>query len=529
MLRVPEKHEYGRLFKTYVSDAMFRILPGEHDALKAHAIANGCADARKLRRRYFKLLGMYSCPEPRVIINGLLDVYFFFKDLPHPNGSSGGCLTADAEHILMKEIKCVSRASCLACFSLASRARPVTRASHLSTFRYVQLGLLSDMPGVKMYVDVGSFTRGVRRRIRCLRGTSGLEGMHLHFRIAQHPGARACGPVLANARSNLFDYVWNIKALVRAKLIPDIGHFWPWINDLCVRALDGMPERDAAIPPVLRRWVLTDTTREPVTEFGIQWAEVLVALDGGTAQPRSALRVRADVDAVLATAEVMSAVVRGDAAAVQQLSGVVTDSGSLETLRERTIEKALAYQKLRARGLETLESSLRTTAPNAPREPMQLAPLASRDATGPLPVLAAAVHSRPNDAGVVVSPAADADDAGAAGASAAVAGDAGDDDAEAAAMVCTLRDDGGESDGAAPHRRAPKGSDEALANRATHEAEGAARMREKRQRDRAAAAAKKAARRGAHAALKRKAAAADSQESSQEACDSEDMSDVDGT
>ena len=38
MLRVPEKHEYGRLFKTYVSDAMFRILPGEHDALKAHAL-----------------------------------------------------------------------------------------------------------------------------------------------------------------------------------------------------------------------------------------------------------------------------------------------------------------------------------------------------------------------------------------------------------------------------------------------------------------------------------------------------------
>ena len=219
---------------------------------------------------------------------------------------------------------------------------------------------------------------------------------------------------------------------------------------------------------MLRRWVLTDTTREPVTEFGIQWAEVLVALDGGTAQPRSALRVRADVDAVLATAEVMSAVVRGDAAAVQQLSGVVTDSGSLETLRAsaRSRRRSRTRSCARAR-LETLESSLRTTAPNAPREPMQLAPLASRDATGPLPVLAAAVHSRPNDAGVVVSPAADADDAGAAGASAAVAGDAGDDDAEAAAMVCALRDDGGESDGRGAPRRAPKGSDEALANRAT--------------------------------------------------------------
>ena len=146
MLSVPENSEEGRLFKIMTSDAMFKILPGEHDAVKAHASACGCKDTKKLRRKYFKLLAMYSCPEPEVIVNGLLDVYFFFKDLPNPNGKGGGCLTADAEAILKKELK------------------------------YVQLGLLSDIPGMKMYVEVGVFAKSGRTRLRCIRGTNALEG-----------------------------------------------------------------------------------------------------------------------------------------------------------------------------------------------------------------------------------------------------------------------------------------------------------------------------------------------------------------
>ena len=38
---------------------------------------------------------MYSCPKPLVILDGLLDVFLFFRDLPAPNG--GSCLVADAE------------------------------------------------------------------------------------------------------------------------------------------------------------------------------------------------------------------------------------------------------------------------------------------------------------------------------------------------------------------------------------------------------------------------------------------------
>ena len=225
MLAIPEKSEYGRLFKTMTSDSIFKILVGEHDAAKEHAKAHGCKNPNKLSRRYYKLLCMYGCPEPAIIMDGLLDVYFFFRDLPAPGGS-GTCLVSNAEDILRKELK------------------------------YVALGLLSDLPNMQMYVEIGRFTKGTRMRMRCLRGTNALEAQHLHFRLAEHPCARASGLVLANARANLYDHVWNLKALVHAGLLPDLGHFMPWLNDLAMHALAGMtPEAfKACCPPSLCRY-----------------------------------------------------------------------------------------------------------------------------------------------------------------------------------------------------------------------------------------------------------------------------------
>ena len=158
---------------------------------------------------------------------------------------------------------------------------------------------------------------------------------------------------------------------------------------------------------------------------------------------------------------------------------------SLEALRERTIEKALAHQTLRARGLDTLQSSLRTTAPNAPRAPMQPVPLATRvtagAATGPLP-------------GLTVAPLATMetlDD----GAVAAVGAQAPTLDDAAAALGQLRADDGAR---AAPRVRALRGSNEALANRAASDADAPARMRAKRDAARARrdelAAAKRAKR-----------------------------------
>ena len=161
--------------------------------------------------------------------------------------------------------------------------------------------------------------------------------------------------MLANARQILHDGAQMMKALARAGVLPDLGHVFPWLNDLALRCVASMPEaeRREATPASLRAWPSTDVSRDPLTMNGIQWPEVLIAAgEGDAARAPSALRSRADVDAVLATAECARAVVRGDAAAVLQLSGVSTDSTSLEALKERILEKARAHQEMIADGRE---------------------------------------------------------------------------------------------------------------------------------------------------------------------------------
>jgi hypothetical protein len=39
-----------------------------------------------------------------------------------------------------------------------------------------------------------------------------------------------------NRRGHFFDFRWNVRASVKAKLIPDFGHSFPWIVDTLIRA-----------------------------------------------------------------------------------------------------------------------------------------------------------------------------------------------------------------------------------------------------------------------------------------------------
>ena len=95
-------------------------------------------------------------------------MYFFFRDLKPPSGL-GSCLVANAEEILRKELK------------------------------YVQRGLLSDLPGMEMYIEIGVYAKSGRKKMRCIRGTNALEGQHMHTRQARRrrawssrTRARAC-------------------------------------------------------------------------------------------------------------------------------------------------------------------------------------------------------------------------------------------------------------------------------------------------------------------------------------------------
>ena len=77
--------------------------------------------------------------------------------------------------------------------------------------------------------------------------------------------------MLSNARSN---YVWNIKALVHAGMIPDLGHLAlaqrPHAARVRGHARRRARGRDAARARVQRGWPLTDVSRKSVTMFGVQ-------------------------------------------------------------------------------------------------------------------------------------------------------------------------------------------------------------------------------------------------------------------
>ena len=244
---------------------------------------------------------------------------------------------------------------------------------------------------------------------------------------------------------------------------------------------------------------MTDTSYEPITNFGIQWEELLLgAGEDMTARMPSSVRSRAHIDAVLATAEVTRAVVRGDAAAVLRMSGVATDASSLVELKERTIEKVLAKQALEARGLATVQQRLRTTAPNAPQEPARLPPLATRVTAGEsraLPVVATAPLGQ---SVATVEPMANETTTDGATAHSATADGATADGAAAALTAMRDAPDAPDGAGAAPQQRvalrAARGSEQAAANAAERAADNGARLRARQIAAKAAKAAKNAAR-----------------------------------
>lgn len=78
----------------------------------------------KLPRRYFRQMARKTIPAPAVLVNELCDLYAVFKDLPDPERPGCRFFVSDHEAIFRKELK------------------------------YVQMGLLSDPPGMSMHVKV---------------------------------------------------------------------------------------------------------------------------------------------------------------------------------------------------------------------------------------------------------------------------------------------------------------------------------------------------------------------------------------
>jgi hypothetical protein len=67
---------------------------------------------------------------------------------------------------------------------------PNHRNNFLKQMKYVQRGLLSDPPGMGMYLVVGIHPKTRLLMLRTLRNSSVLEGHFLHYSSAIHPTAK---------------------------------------------------------------------------------------------------------------------------------------------------------------------------------------------------------------------------------------------------------------------------------------------------------------------------------------------------
>jgi len=100
-----------------------------------------------------------------------------------------------------------------------------------------------------MYLKTGELQTGFEV-YRCVRGGSALEGQHLHYRMAEHVAAKSAGLLAANARMNLFDYEWNVRAAFRAPrdhrgYRTDVGCTELWLIDAIHRVAHIILEKTA--------------------------------------------------------------------------------------------------------------------------------------------------------------------------------------------------------------------------------------------------------------------------------------------
>jgi hypothetical protein len=352
-----------RTFMSYVSDAVYKMLPGEADRVRRHMEKLGMTSEtiKQVGRRYWRRRAKYSCPDPETIIRGLVDVFNFFRDMEDPDRPGHRFLVSNAYDIFLKEVK------------------------------YVQKGLLSDPPGMNMYIRVRECCRTGFIFYRNRRSTCALEGYHLHLRAAQHPCARGSGPQLEMARSLLFDFAWNVKAAVKANIMVDHGHYNIWLvdglSDVC-RGWRG--EWHHARPSVLRSHRRTDTTIAPITFRGIPSAALKeLKKQGAQAVQLSPLQTAAELRKVLAEPQLVA---RGDAAGIARTTGVVTSEKRLRQLAAKIKSVAAARALLAAHGVQNLQNRVRNTdggrAPTADVGAVAATLLEGRacDAAGPLPV-----------------------------------------------------------------------------------------------------------------------------------------------
>lgn len=384
-------------FANAVSDAVFKIMDGERQRLIAHLGTFMSPEAiAALNRKYFRRRSRCIVPEPETIIRDLVDVYNLFVDMDDPSRPGTKFLGPSARATFLKEVE------------------------------YVQEGLLSDRPGFNMYVEMRTLASGFVI-YRCYRSSSQLEGYHLHLREILCAGQISCSPRLLHVLSTLFDFRWNTKSAVKAKLLQDSGHFALYLVDELYDIADRLagttrPSDPVFSLPELRTWRRTRADI-PRIRGGITSslapadnraqhlhprapAATWVAQTTGH-RPPSALRSEREVALVL---ENPTSAVAGDAEALRRSSGILTTPTILSETARAIAAREAAMQGLDARGFGAAMARLRTSIPEqGPYQPRiaaysQLPPLADNASLLPTPPFLAGGCTAHGPAGAGDSP-----------------------------------------------------------------------------------------------------------------------------
>ena len=235
--------------------------------------------------------------------------------------------------------------------------------------KYVQKGLLSDSLRFSLYQIIGYYSTGFRIA-RCLRQSSDLEAYFQHLSRSVSVHARGAGADYHTMRGDWFDWVWNFKALVRAKKIPDPGTSWLWLVDMASQAFSDLPA--ASAHAFFRAWQSTNTGVEPTLNRGIYPEAVATVLRNGSTV--SELISPADQRRVLQFPELVAS---GDVLGIERVTGLVVRRARLQELQVTIEEEARVATALHGRNAAELRQRLYVgdggvALPAAPQEPMRL-------------------------------------------------------------------------------------------------------------------------------------------------------------
>eukprot|EP00037_Helgoeca_nana_P030980 m.390282 g.390282 ORF g.390282 m.390282 type:complete len:791 (+) comp28299_c0_seq4:6699-9071(+) len=282
----------------------------------------------------------------------------------------------------------VVSATCLTFTSILSTLKPPrvfsspTRFLHFKQqMKYVQSGVLSDPPGMSMYIATRRLGTGLQL-YRCLRSTSQLEGYHLHLSRAVNPGARNAGVVYHNERSLWFNHRWNVRARVAAGLCPDIGHSRLWITDCLYHILRGNSATvsdDPKLPVLLRQWGnwVVDCELTPTIPHGGDLADVTPSGANGPNGIRVDLLIDPDNRRLLLDGDdCVRALVAEDIDRVYTLTGLVTTKEQLRAFCKEELNCGRARAVMSGENHAELASRLNQKVPAMDSSVLEATPAA---------------------------------------------------------------------------------------------------------------------------------------------------------